>query len=187
MKKTISCALVLILLLACTPTQPHIPENEKVYMETPEEKQAEKEAMEKAGMTPEEIEKAELTENPRMMEPGLIGGGVSRYYNWDKAMFDQAVADGKTIYLEFSADWCPACKAQEPELVAGFAELNDPDVVGFKIHYKDDASTDEHNELIQQYQIAYQHTKVVLKDGQQVLKSPEAWTKNKFLEEMRKL
>jgi len=123
----------------------------------------------------------------RMMEPGLIGGGVSRYYNWDKTMFDKSVAEGKTIYLEFSADWCPACQSQEPQLIAGFAELNDPNVIGFKIHYKDDQTTPEHADLTKQYQIAYQHSKVVLKNGKVVLKSPEAWTKDKFLAEMRKL
>lgn len=193
MKRIILCALVLALLLACAPTQP-----KRMMEETAEQKAMEKEAIEKGNWTPEQIaqmekdeliekEHEEATEKPRMMEPGLIGGGVSRYYDWDKAKFDQVVADGKTIYLEFSADWCPACQNQEPQLIAGFAELNDPNVVGFKIHYKDDQSTDEHNALIQQYQIAYQHTKVVLKGGKQVLKSPEAWTKDKFLEEMRKL
>ena len=178
---------LLALLVACAPVQ-------KTMGETPEQKAIEKESMEKGEWTPEQIAQMEKDEameksvpESRMKEPGLVGGGVSRYYDWDKAKFDQAVADGKTVYLEFSADWCPACQAQEPELIAGFAELNDPNVIGFKIHYKDGQSTDEHNALIQQYQIAYQHTKVVLKDGKQVLKSPEAWTKDKFLEEMRKL
>jgi len=162
--------------------------------ETAEQKAMEKEAMEKGDWTPEQIEQMEKDEameksapEARMKEPGLIGGGVSRYYDWDKAKFDQAAADGKTVYLEFSANWCPVCQSQEPQLIAGFAELNDPNVVGFKIHYNDDETTDEHKALTQQYQIAYQHTKVVLKDGKQVLKSPESWTKDRFLEEMRKL
>ncbi len=185
--------ILLALLVACAPAQQQM-------IETPEQKAMEKEAMEKGDWTPEQIaqmEKDEMMEKEmaetmtkpegKMMEPGLIGGGVSRYYNWDKTIFDKAVAEGKTVYLEFSADWCAVCQKQEPHLIAGFAELNNPNVVGFKIHYKDGQSIDEHNALIQQYQIAYQHTKVVLKDGKQVLKSPEAWTKDKFLEEMRKL
>ncbi len=170
---------LLALLVACAPQMMEKPMEKAPVMEkTPViEKQPpmidEKPAME---------EKEE-----RMMEPGLIGGGVSRYYNWDKTMFDKSVAEGKTIYLEFSADWCPACQSQEPQLIAGFAELNDPNVIGFKIHYKDDQTTPEHADLTKQYQIAYQHSKVVLKDGKVVLKSPEAWTKDKFLAEMRKL
>jgi len=71
-------------------------------------------------------------------------------------------------------------------LIASFAELNDPNVVGFKIHYKDGQTTNEDSALAKQYQIAYQHTKVILKDGKIVKKSPESWTRDKFLEEMRK-
>ena len=181
---------LLALLVACAPAQP-----KQMMGETAEQKAMEKEAMEKGEWTPEQIaqmEKDEMMEKDsapegRMMEPGLIGGGTSRYYNWDKAMFDKAVAEGKTVYLEFSADWCGICQKQEPHLIAAFSELNDPNVVGFKIHYKDDQTTPEHAALAQQYQIAYQHTKVILKNGKQVLKSPEAWTKDKFLQEMRSL
>jgi len=181
--------LLLVFLVACAPAAP------QMMGETAEQKAMEKESMEKGGWTPEQMEQMkkdemmEKTSMPegKMMEPGLIGGGVSRYYNWDKVMFDKAVAEGKTIYLEFSADWCGVCQKQEPHLIAAFSELNDPNVVGFKIHYKDDQTTPEHAALAQQYQIAYQHTKVVLKDGKQILKSPEAWTKDKFLEMMRNL
>ena len=179
---------LLALLVACAPAQ-------KTMGETAEQKAMEKEAMERGEWTPEQIaqmEKDEMMEKPameekKMMEPGLIGGDISKYYDWDKAKFDQAVAEGKTIYLEFSANWCGICQKQEPHLKAAFAELDDPNVVGFKIHYKDDQTTEEHNQLAQQYQIAYQHTKVILKNGQIVKKSPEAWEKDKFLEEMRKL
>jgi len=177
---------LLVLLVACAPAQPQVMEKKEAFTETSEEMQTEREAMEKAGMTPEEIEKSEMMEKTTL-EPGLIGGDISKYYDLDKAKFDQAVAEGKTVYLEFSANWCAICQKQKLHLKAAFAELDDPNVVGFKIHYKDDQTTDEHNALAQQYQIAYQHTKVVLKGGQQVLKSPEAWTKDKFLEEMRKL
>jgi len=173
MKQYVLVAL-LALLVACAPAQPMM-EKKGAMMEKPP-------VMETKAMA-----ETPVMEEKRMMEPGLIGGGVSRYYDWDKAKFDQAVADGKTIYLEFSANWCAICQKQEPHLIAGFAELNDPNVVGFKIHYKDDQTTSEHQSLTEQYQIAYQHTKVVLKDGQQVLKSPEAWNKDKFLEEMGKL
>ena len=192
--KNILFVVLLALLVACAPVHPQMMEKKQSMGETAEQKAMEKEAVEKGNWTPEQIAQMEKDEamekgvpEARMKEPGLVGGGVSQYYDWDKTKFDQAVADGKTIYLEFAANWCPVCQAQEPELIAGFAELNDPNVVGFKIHYNDDETTDEHKALIQQYQIAYQHTKVVLKDGKQVLKSPESWTKDRFLEEMRKL
>jgi thiol-disulfide isomerase/thioredoxin len=193
MKQYILVAL-LVLLVACAPAQPMM-EKKPVMQETSEQKAVEKQAMEESEWTPEQIEQMKKDEamekgsapEGRMMEPGLIGGGISRYYNWDKAKFDQASKEGKTIYLEFSANWCPICQSQEPELIAGFAALDDPNVVGFKIHYKDDQSTPESQTLIEQYQIAYQHTKVIIKNGKIVKKNPESWTKDKFLETLRSL
>src|SRR3990172_27235 len=88
---------LLALLVACAPAQ-------KTMGETAEQKAMEKEAMEKGEWTTEQIaqmEKDEMMEKPameekKMMEPGLIGGDISKYYDWDKAKFDQAVAEGKT-------------------------------------------------------------------------------------------
>jgi thiol-disulfide isomerase/thioredoxin len=164
MKQTVIIIGLLVFLVACAPAQ-------------------QKAELPKAQPVDEAMQK-EMAET---MEQGLIAGDVSKYYDWDKAKFDQAVKDGKTVLLEFSASWCGVCKAQEPHFKAAFEELDDPDVVGFKIHYKDDQTTDEHSALAQQYQIPYQHTKVVLKDGKVVLKSPESWTKDKFLQEMRRI
>ncbi len=191
MKKYLLFAL-LVLLAACAPARPMM-EKKPVMQETAEQKAMEKQAIEKGEWTPEQIEQMKKDETMekgsapegKIMEPGLIGGGVSRYYNWDKKMFDKAAAEGKTIYLEFSANWCPTCQSQEPHLIAGFAALNDPNVVGFKIHYKDDQSTPESQTLIEQYQIAYQHTKVIIKNGKVVKKSPEAWNKDRFLQEIK--
>jgi len=159
-------------------------EKEGMHDMTMEEGSMEKEAAE-MGMTVEEHK--QMLESMEGIEKGLIAGDISKYYDWDRAMFDQAVSEGKTIYLEFSADWCGVCQKQEPHLKAAFAELDDPNVVGFKIHYKDDQTTPEMEDLAKQYQIAYQHTKVILKAGQVVKKSPEAWEATQFLEEMRKL
>lgn len=156
--------ILLSLLVACAPAQQSMMEEE---------------------WTPEEM--AEMEKEHSTTMSGILSDGVSKYYDWNKELFDKAIAEGKTVYLEFSANWCPTCQSQEPHLIAGFAELNDPNVIGFKIHYKDDQTTDEHTSLAKQYGIAYQHTKVVLKNGKQVLKSPEAWAKDRFLEEMRKL
>jgi thiol-disulfide isomerase/thioredoxin len=186
MKQYVFAAL-LALLIACSP-QPVMEKQPMMENKPVVEAVMEKApAVESSGAEMEKVMDDTMPKETRMMEPGLIGGGVSRYYTWDKTKFDKAVSEGKTVYLEFSANWCPACQSQEPQLIAGFAELNDPAVVGFKIHYKDDQSTSESQALIEQYQVPYQHYKVILRNGQIIKRSPEAWTKDRFLEEMRKL
>jgi thiol-disulfide isomerase/thioredoxin len=180
-------AALLALLIACSP-QPVMEKQQMMDNKPVVEAVMEKApAVESSDAEMEKVMDDTMPKETRMMEPGLIGGGVSRYYNWDKSMFDKAVSEGKTIFLEFSANWCPTCQKQEPHLIAGFAELNDPNVIGFKIHYKDDEMTPEHETLIKQYQVPYQYYKVILRNGQIIKRSPESWTKDKFLEEMRKL
>jgi thiol-disulfide isomerase/thioredoxin len=154
-----------------------------------EKEHAEKEAMMEGEWAPEEMAamEKEHAEKEAMMEKGLLAGDISKYYVWDKAMFDQAVADGKIVYLEFSAEWCPACQQQEKDLKVAFEQLDDPDVVGFRIPYKDSRTTEEHTLLAKQYGIAYQHTKVIIKGGKTVMKSPEAWSVERFLSEMKRL
>ncbi len=193
----ISLVAVLAILAGCAPekamTEDKMMEKDTV-MET-KDAMMQKDAMKKegemkGGWTKEEMaamKKEGMMDDTHMMEKGLIGGDISKYYDWDRAKFDQAVKDGKTVYLEFSADWCGICQKQEPHLKAAFAELDNPNVVGFKIHYKDSKTTPEMEGLAKEYQVAYQHTKVILKNGKVVLKSPEAWEAMRFLKEMKKL
>ena len=89
--------------------------------------------------------------------------------------------------IDFAANWCPACQAEHPQLIMGFERLDASRFAGFRVHYKDDQTTAEHTELAKKYGIAYQHTKVVIKDGKLVLKSPEAWTADRVVSELTKL
>lgn len=182
-------AVVLVLLAACS-VQPSI--EQKMMDPKPHDSMMINEPV----MEKEPAMMPQVMSEPKMMEeamieqstaPQLLAGAVSKYYQWDKAMFDKAVADGKIVYLEFYANWCPICKRQHPELVKGFEELNSQKVVGFRIPYKDSETTKEHEELARQYGITYQHTKVILKDAKVALKNPEEWDSARFVSELKKV
>ena len=144
--------------------------------------------MEKREMAPKEQMEGEWTpEEAAAMEKEHETTMSGTYVDWDKAKFDQAVEEGKIVLIDFAANWCPACQAEHPQLIAGFENLNDARFVGFRVHYKDDETTPEHTELAKKYGIAYQHTKVVIKDGKVVLKSPEAWTAERVVTELKRL
>jgi len=173
MMKNVLLGLALLFLVACT---------------VPSEKVSDPDALAGLDTMQEAVAVDDMEQaHADTMEAGLIAGDVSKYYDWDKAKFDQAIAEDKTIYLEFAANWCSSCKVQEAHLKAAFEELDDPNVIGFKIHYNDDETTAEHKALAKKYQVPYQMTKIILKDGEVVLKSPAPWEATRFLEEMRKL
>lgn len=93
--------------------------------------------------------------------------GKSRYVPFTKAEFEKAKAEGKIIFLEFSANWCPFCQKQKPINESVFAEPSFPtNVVGFQVNYKDDQTDADEQALAREFGASYQHTRVIVRpDG----------------------
>lgn len=111
----------------------------------------------------------------------VIAGKTSPYIAFDQKSYDQALQDKKIIVLNFYANWCPICRAEEPDVKAAFESLNDPNVVGFQVNYNDDQTDPPEEALARRFGVTYQHTKVILKDGQQVIKETAQWDKETFV------
>ncbi len=110
---------------------------------------------------------------------------ANNYYRYDPAAFDEARDAGKVIFLDFHANWCPTCKAEKPEIVAAFNELNYDDIVGFEVHYNDDETQSFDTDITRQYQVAYQHTKVILdSNGDVVTKDLQAYKKQDVIDKI---
>ncbi len=117
----------------------------------------------------------------------LLAGTASKYIEFNKADYGLALKENKKILLYFYAGWCPTCRAEQPETFAAFDELDDPDLIGFRVNFRDsDADADE-EALAKEFGVSYQHTKVILKDGQRVLKAPDSWGKQRYLDELAKV
>lgn len=107
----------------------------------------------------------------------VIAGSNTPYVEFTKADYDKALAEGKVVVLNFYANWCPVCRAEVADIAAGFDSLNNPNVVGFRVNYKDSDTDKDEEALAKQFSIPYQHTKVILKDGKEVLKETVQWSK----------
>jgi len=112
---------------------------------------------------------------------------ANNYYRFDKSHFEKSLQEGKTIFLDFHANWCPVCIKEQPNIFGAFNELSEENVVGYQVHYKDDETNDEDEEMAKKYGITYQHTKVIIKDGKVALKSLDAFSKNKAIEEISRI
>ena len=84
---------------------------------------------------------------------------------YSKAAFDAALAQGKPMIVDFSADWCPTCKAQKP-IVEGLLKGEKLKTVTFLV-----ANYDTETALKKQLRITQQSTFVVFKDGKEVGRS----------------
>jgi len=116
----------------------------------------------------------------------VLAGNSSPLLEYSKADFDAAVGSGKLVVLYFYANWCPICKAEFPKAEAAFDALTVDQVVGFRVNYNDSDTEDGETALAKEYGVAYQHTKVFLKNGSRILKSPESWETSRYTSEITK-
>lgn len=114
----------------------------------------------------------------------VLAGTASPLIDFNKADYDVARNSDKLVVLYFYATWCPICQAEQPNLEGAFNELATDRVVGFRVNYNDGDTDDNERMIAREFGVAYQHTKVFLKGGQRVLKSPEAWDKPRYLTEI---
>ena len=82
-----------------------------------------------------------------------------------QAAFDNAVAAGQPVIVDFQASWCPTCKAQKPIVQSLMQEPKMKDVTLFAADY------DTEQALKRQLRVAQQSTFVVFKRGKEVGRS----------------
>lgn len=84
---------------------------------------------------------------------------------FDKAQFDTALAQGKPVIVDFSATWCPTCKAQKPIVDGLLKDKKMAPVTLFVADYDNEVA------LKKQLGVTMQSTFVVFKDGKEVGRS----------------
>jgi thiol-disulfide isomerase/thioredoxin len=126
-------------------------------------------------------------EDSGLIQTGSVTGLASNYYRFDKEHYERSMSDGKVIFLDFHADWCPICNREQPHIFAAFNELNNDNVVGYQVHFKDKKTTADDEEMAKKYGITLQHTKIVIDEGGNVVsRSLEGFSKEKVFEEINK-
>ena len=117
----------------------------------------------------------------------IIAGASAPLFDFVKADYDKARTSGKLIVLYFYANWCPLCVEEVSEaLYPIFHELTRDDVIGFRVNYNDSDTDENEKNLAREFGVAYQHTKVFVKNGVRILKSPESWDKARYVSEIEK-
>ena len=73
-----------------------------------------------------------------------MAGKSALLFDFNKPDYDTAVKTDKLVVLYFYANWCPICKREQVDTFAAFNELNDPDLIGFRVNFRDsDTDSDE--------------------------------------------
>lgn len=133
---------------------------------------------------PPEKKQTVQKETPPIPSSAVLADTPAPLLDFTKADFDAAVKSDKLVVLYFYANWCPICRAEFPKAAAAFNELTTDRVIGFRVNFNDNQTDADEVALAREHGIAYQHTKVFIKNGRQVLKSPESWEQSRYVTEI---
>ena len=121
-----------------------------------------------------------------LKESQILAGSQAKLYEFSETEYASAKSSDKLIVLYFYANWCPICREEFPKMQSAFNELSQDNVVGFRVNFKDDETSEAEESLAREFGVSYQHTKVFIKEGRQILKAPDSWSKKRYLEEINK-
>ena len=150
------------------------------------------EAMMEGEWTEEEMEamEGEHMEEEGMMQSAegysgnVLAGTSALLLDFKKADYEAAKNTDKLIVLYFYANWCPICKVEFPKLQAVFNDFTTDEVIGFRVNYNDNETDADEVALAREFGVAYQHTKVLLRNGARILKAPDSWDKARYTREI---
>lgn len=126
-----------------------------------------------------------MTEQSGLFAGALLAGSAAPLLDFVQSDYEQAKASGKLVVLYFYANWCPICKVEVADaLYPAFNELVREDVIGFRVNYNDSDTDADEKALARGFGVGYQHTKVFLKEGKRILKSPEEWDRARYITEI---
>lgn len=115
----------------------------------------------------------------------VLAGNSSPFLEFNKGDYEQALKSDKIIFLDFYANWCPICRAEEPEILAGFEALITDKIIGFRVNFNDSETDEDEKQLAKDFNVPYQHTKIILKNGLEISRSVDQWDKEIFLKELK--
>lgn len=114
----------------------------------------------------------------------VLAGNSSPFLEFNKEDYEKALKSDKIIFLDFYANWCPICRAEEPLINDGFNSLTKNRIIGFRVNFNDSETDEYEKKLAKDFNVPYQHTKIILKEGLQAARSVDQWDKGRFLKEL---
>lgn len=114
----------------------------------------------------------------------VLAGTTTPFIDFNQSDYEKALSENKIILLDFYANWCPVCRGEAPIMEGGFNGLQNKNMVGFRVNYNDPETDEFEKELAKKYEVTYQHTKVILKEGKQILKDGAVWDSETFTEQV---
>lgn len=119
----------------------------------------------------------------------LAGSREVPYLSFNTADYQTAINANALILLHFYATWCPSCISEFPNITGAFDDLSaqgSTGVVGFRVNFNDSDTDKDEDALAQEFNVPYQHVKLLVRGGQIVTQSSfENWSRQRYLDEIQ--
>ncbi len=97
-------------------------------------------------------------QDPKVVDaPAYTSGALQEY---SSTAYAEALRDGKTVILDFHANWCPVCRQNAPHIKKAFEGSQQQTVVGFIVNY------DTETTLLEQFGVSMQSTLVKVRGSE---------------------
>jgi thioredoxin 1 len=85
--------------------------------------------------------------------------------SFSDAVFKSAAASGKPVLIEFHADWCPTCRAQEKVVNKLVGQTDFKNVVVLRVLF------DKEKDVLKRFRVRQQSTLILFRDGKEVARA----------------
>lgn len=89
-------------------------------------------------------------------------GEPSVYEDYTQDKLDDALNQGRVVFLHFTANWCQDCISQDNVNTKVVAQLPTQGVVGLRVHILDSESTTETSNLAKKFSVGKENSIIVL-------------------------
>lgn len=107
--------------------------------------------------------------------------------DFDKASYNQDLADNKIILLYFTSSWCQSCAQELVDLKSALKDNQNQNLAVYKVNFNDSNTSADEKDLAKEQDVIFQHTKVIIKNQKQALKNLDVLNKVQYLEILSKL
>lgn len=114
----------------------------------------------------------------------VLAGKNAFYIEYNQRDYDVAVGEGKVIVLVYYTEGNEASEKDNSEAQAAFYDLEDSNVMGFRVHYTDSKVSVDDKKIAEKFGVINKNTKVIVRDGKQVFKNLDSWNKARYLDEI---
>lgn len=116
-----------------------------------------------------------------------LAGQESPFLEFTPEDYAAAKLSDKLLVLFFYTNWLPASQTEAAAAEDAFDELANPKVIGFRINFEDNETSEAERALATELSVTNQQNKIFVRGGSVISQTADSWDKARFLTEINQV